>query len=79
VKGNLVTADDTIRAGVTMPSLASLQPAFPQWGEQSTTAGNASGIGDGAAICIMTTRDRAEREGWDVVGKWIGSTFVGER
>jgi acetyl-CoA acyltransferase 1 len=50
---------------------------FPNWGDASTTAGNASGIGDGAALCIMTTRARAEAEGWGVVGKWVGCAVVG--
>jgi len=50
---------------------------FPQWGEGSTTAGNASGVGDGAAICILTSRERAEREGMDILAKWIGCSVVG--
>jgi acetyl-CoA acyltransferase 1 len=55
-----------------------LKPVFPEWGEGSTTAGNASGIGDGAAICILTTRERAEREGMAVLAKWIGCSVVGK-
>jgi acetyl-CoA acetyltransferase len=60
-----------------MESLGGLKPVFPQWGEGSTTAGNASGIGDGAALCILTTRERAQREGMEIVGKWVGSSVVG--
>lgn len=60
-----------------MEGLSTLKPVFPDWGEGSTTAGNASGIGDGAAICILTTRERAQREGMDIVGKWVGSAVVG--
>jgi len=63
---------------VTLEGLASLKPAFPNWGESSTTAGNASGVGDGAAICIMTTRANAEKEGMEIVGKYVTSTVVGE-
>ena len=61
-----------------MSSLSALEPAFPQWGEGSTTAGNASGLGDGAAICFLTTRDRARSEGLEVIAKWVGSAVVGE-
>lgn len=57
--------------------MAALKPAFPQWGEASTTAGNASGVGDGAAMCILTTRERAEKEGMEIIGKWIGAAVVG--
>ena len=53
--------DDTIRPGVTLESLSKLKPVF-DWGERLTTAGNASGVGDGAAICIMTTRENAVNE-----------------
>jgi len=70
--------DDTVRPGVTPEGLAALKPAFPQWGESSTTAGNASGVGDGAGLCIMTTRARAEKEGMDIIGKYVATTVVGE-
>ncbi len=74
--GNVVSVDDTIRKGVTFESLSKLKPAF-EWGNQSTTAGNASGVGDGAGICILTTREKAHAEGWEILGKYITSTFVG--
>lgn len=77
LRGAVVSVDDTIRPGVTIDSLSSLKPVFPNWGEASTTAGNASGVGDGAALCIMTTRERAEQEGMEIIGKWVGSTVVG--
>lgn len=69
--------DDTIRPGVTLEGLAALKPAFPKWGQASTTAGNASGVGDGAGLVILTTRERAQKEGMEVIGKWVGSTVVG--
>ncbi|KAH6917347.1 3-ketoacyl-CoA thiolase [Coprinopsis sp. MPI-PUGE-AT-0042] len=77
VKGKTFTKDDTIRPGVTAESLAGLKPAFPQWGPNTTTAGNASGIGDGAGLCIMTTRENAEREGMPILGKWVSTAVVG--
>jgi acetyl-CoA acyltransferase 1 len=78
VRGRTVSVDDTIRPGVTAEGLASLKPAFPQWQPGTTTAGNASGVGDGAGLIMMTTRERAEKEGMDILGKWIGGTVVGK-
>lgn len=60
-----------------MESLTGLKPVFPDWGKQTTTAGNASGIGDGAAICILTTRERAQAEGMKILAKWVGCAVVG--
>jgi len=77
IRGGAIFADDTIRPGVSRESLSALKPVFPNWGEASTTAGNASGVGDGAAICILTTRERALTDGMEVVGKWVASALVG--
>ena len=83
INGRIISVDDTVRPGVTVSSLSTLKPVFPQWGpgenigEATTTAGNASGVGDGAALCILTTRSRAQKEGWDVLGKWVWSSIVG--
>lgn len=78
LRGSVISVDDTIRPGTTLEGLSKLKPSFPDWGEASTTAGNASGLGDGAALCILTTRERAEKEGWEILGKYVTSTFVGE-
>ncbi|KAG0708900.1 Thiolase, N-terminal domain-containing protein [Suillus ampliporus] len=72
-----VELHDTVRPGVTMEMLSGLKPAFQDWGDAATTAGNASGIGDGAAVCILTTRERAEKENMEILGKWVGSAVVG--
>ncbi|KAF9270249.1 3-ketoacyl-CoA thiolase [Marasmius fiardii PR-910] len=77
VRGTTISIDDTIRPGVTKESLAGLKAVFPDWGPATTTAGNASGVGDGAAICILTTRERAEKEGMEILGKWVATTVVG--
>ncbi|KDQ07866.1 hypothetical protein BOTBODRAFT_38423 [Botryobasidium botryosum FD-172 SS1] len=73
----IASVDDMIRPGVTLESLAGLKSVFPDWGNGTTTAGNASGVGDGAAICILMTRERARREGMEVIGKWVGCSVVG--
>ena len=77
IRGLLISEDDTIRHGVTAESLAKLKGVFPGWGNSSTTAGNASGVGDGAALCVLTSRKYAEMEGMDILGKWVGCSVVG--
>ena len=53
----------------SLEGLAKLRPAFKK--EGVVTGGNASGICDGAAAMVMTTRQVAEREGWPVLGSLI--------
>jgi len=56
----VVDADEYPRHGVTAESLAGLRPAFDR--EGSVTAGNASGINDGAAaVVLMSAEDAAKR------------------
>jgi acetyl-CoA acetyltransferase len=77
LRGTVVSEDDTVRPNVSAEGLAALKPSFPEWGGASTTAGNASGVGDGAALCILTTRARAEAEGYNVIAKFVGTAVVG--
>lgn len=58
----IVEEDEYPRAGVTSESLAKLRPAFKKEGG-SVTAGNASGINDGAAIVIVMSKEKAEQLG----------------
>lgn len=76
VQGTVISTDDTIRKGTTLDSLSKLKPVF-EWGDSRTTAGNASGLGDGGAVCILTTRRNAEESGMPIIGKYVASTFVG--
>ncbi|KFG88736.1 Acetyl-CoA acetyltransferase [Sphingobium herbicidovorans NBRC 16415] len=56
----IVDADEYIRAGATLEAMQNLRPAFKKDG--TVTAGNASGINDGAAaLVIMTAADAAQR------------------
>ncbi len=57
----LVDTDQYPRAGTTVETLAALKPAFRKDG--SVTAGNASGINDGASALVVTTRTRAKAVG----------------
>jgi acetyl-CoA C-acetyltransferase len=61
-KGSIVfDTDEFIKHGVTQESLASLRPAFAKDG--TVTAGNASGINDGAAAVIMMSAKKADELG----------------
>ncbi len=61
-KGDVVVeADEHIRPGSTIESLAKLRPAFAKDG--TVTAGNASGINDGAAVAVLMTAAEAARRG----------------
>ena len=65
-----LTRDEGIRPETTVDTLARLRPAFSPDGD--ITAGNASPISDGAAAVVVTTRSRADAEGWTVLAV-IGS------
>jgi len=54
-KGEKITSDDHMRPDTTMEGLAKLKPAFSKDG--FVTAGNASGIVDGAAMVTVTTKE----------------------
>lgn len=56
-----VTTDDHIKPDTTLEVLAKLRPAFGK--EGTVTAGNASGIVDGAAALVVSTADRAKELG----------------
>ena len=61
-KGDVVVdADEYIRHGATLESMQKLKPAFAKDG--SVTAGNASGINDGAAVVLLMTEEEAARRG----------------
>jgi len=61
-KGEVVVdQDEYIRPGTTLEALAKLRPAFAKDG--TVTAGNASGINDGAAAVVLMTAEEAERRG----------------
>ena len=57
----VVEADEYPRHGTTTETLGKLRPAFSKDG--TVTAGNASGINDGAAAIVLTSSDEVERRG----------------
>ena len=67
-KGDVVVdADEYIRHGATLDSMQKLRPAFTK--EGSVTAGNASGINDGAAAVMLMTDKEAEKRGLKVLAR----------
>ena len=67
-KGDIIVdQDEYIRAGTTLDALAKLKPAFSKDG--SVTAGNASGINDGAAALVIMTAAEAKRRGLTPLGR----------
>lgn len=55
--------------------LAKLRPAFKQDG--SVTAGNSSGINDGAAALLLMSREKAAALGLTPMARWVGSAVAG--
>lgn len=75
-KGDTVVADDEyIRAGATIEALSGLKPAFKKDG--SVTAGNASGINDGAAALVLMSADDAAQRGSKVLAKIVSWATCG--
>jgi acetyl-CoA C-acetyltransferase len=61
-KGDVVVdQDEYIKAGTTIETLTKLRPAFSK--EGTVTAGNASGINDGAAALVLMTAENAKKRG----------------
>jgi len=60
-------SDEFIKTGATVDALAALRPAFDKQG--SVTAGNASGINDGAAAVLVMTAERAAQLGLKPLAK----------
>jgi acetyl-CoA C-acetyltransferase len=66
----VVAADEHPRAGVTAEALSNLSPVFEMDG--TVTAGNSSGITDGAAAMLVLSREAAERDGIEPVARIVG-------
>ena len=72
---DLKVTDEFIRPNTTLESLAGLKPAFKKDG--TVTAGNASGINDGAACVIMTTHEYATELGLPILATLKGYAEAG--
>ncbi len=71
----LVSEDDHRRPETTMETLQKLPPSFKKDG--MVTAGNASGIVDGAAAVVVTQEKTAKERGWKPVGRIVSWAVAG--
>ncbi len=71
----LISQDERPRRDTTMEKLASLKPAFKKDG--SVTAGNSSGMNDGAAAVLLMSEKRAVELGLKPLARWVGSAAAG--
>jgi acetyl-CoA C-acetyltransferase len=70
-----VTDDEHPRPATTIDALAQLPPVFREGG--SVTAGNSSGITDGAASLVIMSETRARAEGREPIARLIGMSWAG--
>jgi acetyl-CoA acyltransferase 2 len=68
-------ADEHMRSDTTAEALGKLRPYFKEGG--TVTAGNASGIGDGAAAMLISSADWAERNGVKPLGRLVSWGMAG--
>ena len=64
----IFTTDEHLRPSTTMEGLAKLRSIYP---DGVTTAGNASGLNDGAAFVLMMTAEKAKELGYEPYARWV--------
>ncbi len=69
------SVDEYVREGTTAEKLAKLRPAFKKDG--SVTAGNASGLNDGAAALLLMSREKADQLGLKPLATLVANASVG--
>jgi len=70
-----VVRDEHPRPDTTLEKLAGLKPAFRAGG--TVTAGNASGVNDGAAALVIASEEKARELGVEPLGTFLGSAVAG--
>jgi acetyl-CoA C-acetyltransferase len=70
------TKDEHVREGATAEGLSKLKPAFKRDGG-TVTAGNSSGINDGAAMMLVTSESKAEELDLPVAGRLVSAAVAG--
>jgi len=70
-----VRNDEGPREDASLEKLAALKPAFKEGG--TVTAGNSSGINDGASALVLMEREKAERAGLKPIARILGSATAG--
>lgn len=71
----IVDTDEGPRAGSTMETLGKLRPAFKKDG--IVTAGNSSGINDGAAAVVVMSEEKAKELGVTPMATWVAGALAG--
>jgi acetyl-CoA C-acetyltransferase len=71
-----VTADEAIRRGTTVETLAGLKPVFDPDG--TTTAGNAPGVNDGASCVVVCSEEWASKRGLDPLATILAQGYVAD-
>ncbi|SFR02224.1 acetyl-CoA C-acetyltransferase [Poseidonocella sedimentorum] len=71
----VVDQDEYIRHGATIENMQKLRPAFAR--EGSVTAGNASGLNDGAAATLLMSADNAEKRGITPLARIVSYATAG--
>jgi acetyl-CoA C-acetyltransferase len=71
----IVDTDEYIREGATIESVAGLRPAFAKDG--TVTAGNASGLNDGAAALVLMSADNAMKRGLTPLARIVSFASAG--
>ncbi|WP_068792026.1 thiolase family protein [Brevibacillus laterosporus] len=74
-KTNTLTADEHIRPDITLDALATLKPTFRE--EGTVTAGNASGLNDGASAVLLMKESKAKNLGLTVLGRIVAYAWAG--
>jgi 3-oxoadipyl-CoA thiolase len=72
-----IERDEHPRPETTLEQLAALKPAFKRDASGSVTAGNSSGINDGAAAVLVTSQARARELGLQPIARLISSAVAG--
>ena len=75
-KGEVIfDTDEHVKANTTMETLAKMRPAFKKDG--TVTAGNASGINDGACFMVLAGADAAEKSGYKPIARLVSYAVAG--
>ncbi|MEA2453685.1 MAG: hypothetical protein QOG04_2395, partial [Actinomycetota bacterium] len=71
----VIDADEPPRPDTTIERLAKLKPAFVDDG--TVTAGNSSGVNDGAAAVLLASRETVDAQGWKPMARIVTSAVAG--
>jgi acetyl-CoA acetyltransferase family protein len=72
-----VSEDEFLRPDTTLATLAKLRPAFRQDGQGSVTAGNSSGLNDGAAALLVASGEAVKSSGFAPLARIVASAAAG--